>query len=131
MAYVYAAHDVTFDAAAPIAFGQIVSLQAFDVPDTDVPDSRVIPATASTAPFGVAQSVATVAGQEVQVTVGGIAKVILGTANIAVGSKVTANANGAAVVAAAGNRVLGTLVLSGPAGAIGSVEIDKEGTVAA
>ena len=115
MAHTYVAQDVSYLSGAAIAFGQAVKLSG----DAVVPCS-----VAGEKAFGIAASVATAAGETVQVTVGGVCKARFGAA-LTAGANVTVNASGDMVAATSGDAVLGQVALAAGNGEIGSVLVDK------
>jgi len=80
--------------------------------------------SASDALLGVSTDVSTAIGRHVDVIREGIAPVIYG-ATITRGAPLTANANGYAIPAKAGDQVAGYAELSGSAGDIGSLHLQR------
>lgn len=97
-----------FVAAAAITAWRIVKFDATD-------DTVTTAAAASDLSIGVLENVSPVTGERCDVVVAGIAEVTLG-GTVARGAKVTADAQGRAVTAAAGNQAIGVVLASGVVG---------------
>lgn len=115
MAHTYAAQDVSYLSGAAIAFGQAVKLSG---------DAMIPCSVAGEKAFGIAASVATAAGEAVQVTVSGVCKTLFG-ASLTAGTSVTVNSAGCIVAATSSDAVLGQVALAAGNGEIGSVLVDK------
>lgn len=103
----------TFVAGAAVAAYRIVKFGASD--------SAVLQAAASTdAPIGVTGILGAASGERVDVILSGVAEVEYG-GTITRGALITADANGKAVAASAGNQIIGRAMVSGVSGDIGSV----------
>jgi len=83
-----------------------------------------VAATASDALLGVSTDVTTASGRHIDVIREGIAPVIYG-ATITRGAALTANANGYAIPAEAGDQIAGYAEISGSAGDIGSIHLQR------
>lgn len=68
--------------------------------------------------LGIVEGIAPALGERVDVVLGGIAEVKLGTGGITRGAGVTSDATGQGVAAASGNRAIGYALASGVAGDI-------------
>ncbi|MEW5885552.1 MAG: capsid cement protein [Pseudomonadota bacterium] len=87
-----------FVAAAALEPSRIVVLSAAD--------TAALATSATAASIGISDQIQVAAGQRIDVVVAGIADVTAGAA-VAHGAPLTADAQGRAVTAAAGNRVIG------------------------
>jgi len=83
-----------------------------------------IATSASDAFLGVSSELARSAGQHVDVNRSGVTPVIYGAA-ITRGAALTANASGAAIPAKAGDQIAGFAEISGSAGDIGSIFLQR------
>jgi hypothetical protein len=83
-------------------------------------DSQVVVAGDGEAAVGVLQTKPDAAGRAGQVAIGGITKVLIG-ATLAAGDSVASDGNGKAAPATTGEKVLGTCIVGGAAGEIGSM----------
>jgi len=83
-----------------------------------------IAASASDAFLGVSSELARSAGQHVDVIRSGLAPVMYGAA-ITRGAALTANANGYAIAAKAGDQIAGFAEVSGAAGDVGSIFVQR------
>jgi len=88
-------------------------------------DGEVVLATATTDSLvGVTTDIPAAAGDHVDVVRAGVVPVRYG-GTVTRGAPLTADATGAAVVAAAGNQVIGYAEVSGVAGDIGSIHLQR------
>jgi len=92
----------------------------------DVTDNDVIAATAGAKAIGVLQN-QPVNGEEASVMMAGLSKIVSGTGGLTAGDKWTPEAGGAAVVAATGDEICGTVIQGAAAGAIATVSIGLDG----
>jgi len=83
-----------------------------------------VASAATDALLGVSADIATSAGRHVDVIRSGLAPVIYG-ATIARGAALTANASGAAIPAKANDQIIGYAEVSGAAGEIGSIFVQR------
>ena len=67
---------------------------------------------------GVIQNSPAAAGRATSLAVAGVAKTYVGTGGVTAGNKVQSDANGASILAASGDHVLGKALATGAAGAI-------------
>jgi len=108
---------LAYKATAAIAARTIVKHGAAD-------GSAVAAAAATDALLGVSADIDAAGGESVDVIRSGVTPVRYGGA-VARGDALTANASGAAVKAVAGNQVIGYAEVSGVAGDIGSLLIQR------
>jgi len=104
-----------FIAEAAIAPCRIVKFGSDD-------DSVAQAAAAADASIGVNGALSGEAGKRIDIVLSGVTEVEYGAA-VTRGNLLTADADGKAVPAVAGNRVIGVAMVSGVAGDIGSVNI--------
>lgn len=108
---------LAYKATAAIAARTIVKYGAAD-------GSAVPAAAAADALLGVSTDIPSAVGETVDVVRSGVTPVLYG-GPVARGDALTANAAGAAVKAAAGNQVIGYAEVSGVAGDIGSLHVQR------
>lgn len=99
------------------------AIAAFTIVKPGATDGSWVPAAAATdLACGVAGELAVASGERVDVARVGVADVLYGAA-VTRGQKLTADAQGRAIPAAAGNHVIGTAEVTGVAGDVGSLLI--------